>query len=179
MRNQTELKQALWLEESDKEKYLKYFKMLEKTAHYSLNNKPLSDQELSKKYFPWTDSFNFKTINSKMDFEKNNYLFIKDLRATNIYTGKGIGNLSKGIKIHSYKVEPDNKKVSITFSYDKEIDPCPKCLIPESVYSSNAASEWYWKRLSSMFIPIEKNKLNDFNMNDWKIEISFWNPIVY
>ncbi|PAF54989.1 hypothetical protein [Mycoplasmopsis agassizii] len=179
VRNETELKQALRLEENDKEKYLKYFKMLEKTAYYSLNNKPLSDQELSKKYFPWTDSFNFKTINSKMDFEKNNYLFIKDLRATNIYTGKGIGNLSKGIKIHSYKVEPDNKKVSITFSYDKEIDPCPKCPIPESVYSSNAASEWYWKRLSSMFIPIEKNKLNDFNMNDWKIEISFWSPVVY
>ncbi|PAK21339.1 hypothetical protein CJJ23_02790 [Mycoplasmopsis agassizii] len=173
VKNEGELKQALRLEDQDREKYLKYFIALEDYLYWYKTEK-LSDEELSKKYFPWTETFNFDAINSKMDFEKYDYLFVKDLRSTYGDGNVGIGDLSKGIKINSYKIEPESHKFTIEFLYDDEVDPCPNCPLDEQLNHY-----WSWKRLSSMLIPIEKNKISEFNMNDWNLHIRGYSYIPY
>ncbi|PAK20902.1 hypothetical protein CJJ23_04815, partial [Mycoplasmopsis agassizii] len=97
-----------------------------------------------------------------MDFQNYDYLFVKDLRSTYGDGRLGIGDLSKGIKIKYFKIEPESHKLKIMFSYEEEVDPCPNCLLDEL-----SEHYWSWKRLSSMLIPIEKNKISEFNMNDW------------
>ncbi|SMC17629.1 hypothetical protein [Mycoplasmopsis agassizii] len=166
IKNQRDLKQALRLDDQSREKYLKYFKGQEEYFHPSLKNRKVSEEELSKKYFPWTDTFNFDTINSKMDFENYDYLFVKDLRSTYGDGTLGIGDLSKGIKIKYFEIEPESHKLTILFTYEEEVNPCENCLLDEL-----AEHYWSWKRLSSMLVPIEKNKISEFNMNDWDLEI--------
>ncbi|WP_371246281.1 hypothetical protein ACA758_04515 [Mycoplasmopsis agassizii] len=173
IKNDGELKQALRLEDQDREKYLKYFRSLEDYFYWYKKEK-LSDEELSKKYLPWTDTFNFDTVNSKMDFKNYDYLFVKDLRSSYGDGNVGIGDLSKGIKIHSYKIEPENHKLKIMFWYDEEVRGCHNCMADDAWDHS-----WTWKRLSSMLIPIEKNKISEFNMNNWNLDIEGYEYIPY
>ncbi|WP_143823650.1 hypothetical protein, partial [Mycoplasmopsis agassizii] len=162
IKNEKELKQALRLDDQTREKYLKYFKALEEHFYSLLRDRKITQDELSKKYLPWTDTFNFDSIKTKMDFKKYNYLFVKDLRSTLGDGNAGIADLNKGIKIKSYKIEHESQKLNIIFSYDKEVYPCHNCPLDDALDHS-----WSWKRLSSMLIPIEKNKISEFNMNDW------------
>ncbi|WP_371246291.1 hypothetical protein ACA758_04575 [Mycoplasmopsis agassizii] len=163
VRNQDELKQALRLDQKGKEKYLQYYKKLESTRYN--DNPNLSDQKLEGKYSPWSNDFNFDTINAKFDFKKNDYIFLKDLRSAFGNDSLGIVDLNKGIKIGSYKIDADSKKLEINFSYDEETQHCHNCDLDDMFHT------WDWKRLSSMFIPMEKGKINNFDMNDWQLKL--------
>ncbi|WP_371246287.1 hypothetical protein ACA758_04545 [Mycoplasmopsis agassizii] len=163
LKNERDLKKALRLDDEDQNKYLNYFKRIHADNWY-VNNPRLniSDEELLKKYTPWSDNFNFDSIKSKLDFDNYDYLFAKDLYAFP-YNFEG-DDWNRGINIMNYDVEPESKtlKLNLVIEFDTSC---------KGNYCVNYSYKRGWNRLNSLLIPIKKNSIQSFNMNDWNLEI--------
>ncbi|PAK20898.1 hypothetical protein CJJ23_04795 [Mycoplasmopsis agassizii] len=166
VKNEAELKKALRLNDDDQNKYLSYFKAIE-NENQKKNKTDLSNEKILEKYLPWSKTLNLDTIKKNMDFSNYDYLFVKDLYSLKGGPHDNIADLSKGVNIDSYGFDLNTKTLKIKFGFDSEIDPCLDCPVNLIEYTG------LWKRLNSMFIPIAKNSINSFDMNEWNLELIY------
>ncbi|WP_371246285.1 hypothetical protein ACA758_04535 [Mycoplasmopsis agassizii] len=170
VKNEKDLKTVLRLNQEDQGKYLNYFREIV-GGHYNKHKTPPSEEELLKLFTPWSETFNFNTIKSKLDFANYDYLFAKDLNSLNTRTiNYKIADLNRGVNINSYNIDPENKTLKINLGFDFEKQIC---------YGFCAQTYEYrygWNRLNSMFIPIKKNSIDSFDMNRWNLDLEFVYP---
>ncbi|PAK20900.1 hypothetical protein CJJ23_04805 [Mycoplasmopsis agassizii] len=167
VKNEKDLKTSLRLNQEDQSKYLNYFKILLEDP----NKTPPSDEELLREFTPWSDTFNFTTIKSKLDFANYDYLFAKDLYSLNTRTiNYEIADLNGGVNINSYNIDPENKTLKINLGFDFEKQTC------YGICASTYEYRYEWNRLNSMFIPIKKNSIDSFDMNQWNLDLEFLYP---
>ncbi|PAK20998.1 hypothetical protein CJJ23_04290 [Mycoplasmopsis agassizii] len=161
IKNSTELKSSLRLEENDQNEYREYFKKLLSEDEVKKNKD--STNYIKNKFEPWSTTFNFETINNKLDFDKYDYLFVKD-ESVFFKNGDEIEIwLSGGIQLRDYKINLDQKKIYLGY----DIAPsAPKKYGKKTLgFYLNSLPD----RLNSFFIPIEKNKLTQFVIDDWTL----------
>ncbi|PAF55162.1 hypothetical protein [Mycoplasmopsis agassizii] len=166
VKNQDELKKALRLTDEDQVKYKEYFERVH-------NENKLSNFDY-KKYMPWSATFNYEEINKKLDFEKYDYLFLKDFldlrweRIEQNREGKGVPEMETGVEIADIKINPDKKRIEIGLhidNFEEQYDG--------DSHGSYLDSEQMSKgdRLTSFLVPVEKGKIQNFDLNDYKIKM--------
>ncbi|PAF55163.1 hypothetical protein CJF60_00555 [Mycoplasmopsis agassizii] len=166
LKNEDDLKKALRLNDEDQLKYKEYFERI--------HNKNKSVDFDYKKYLPWSDTFNYEEINKKLDFKNYDYLFLKDFwslkweRNYNQFEGKGVPILDAGVEIADIKINPDSKKIQIGLYFvDSWIS------LGDGIHGSHLSNEKMDKgdRLTSFLVPVEKGKIKNFDLNDYKIKM--------
>ncbi|SMC17234.1 hypothetical protein SAMN02745179_00422 [Mycoplasmopsis agassizii] len=165
------LKTQLRISEEEKERFSKFIK--EKV------DSNLTEEQIEK-LKPWNSYFSYNLINEKLDFEKNNYLFVKDLTEfiedSSYYLSekyKEYVKVDKGVQLSDYDVNAETKTITLKFSL-VEIPLVGQLLVPTS---ANPYIYTGPKDTTSWFLPIEKSILSDFDLNEWKIERNFHFPV--
>ncbi|PAF55455.1 hypothetical protein [Mycoplasmopsis agassizii] len=154
--SQENLKKQLRLTADEENKYKNYLERVKK--------KTLTNDEI-KALMPWSDSFNEKSINSKLNLEKFDYIFLKDLWRYIESPMIQVSRVDAGIEIIDYIVNLENKTIKIK-TY----------IVPEKFQTSGVVNQGIsWAnppRTTSFLIPVEKGKISDFNMNEWNIVLT-------
>ncbi|PAK21021.1 hypothetical protein CJJ23_04105 [Mycoplasmopsis agassizii] len=167
IKDENELKKSLRLTDEEQLKYKEYYERI-----YNENKSPDFDY---KKHMPWSDTFNYDLIKQKLDFEKYDYLFLKDFWSflyINVYfetMHSGVWELDGGIELGDFKIDANEKKIEIgLYIPPKKSNEKPR-KIPDRLPSSDI---WYEDpRLNSFLVPIEKGKINTFDLNDYNLWI--------
>ncbi|PAK21277.1 hypothetical protein CJJ23_02930 [Mycoplasmopsis agassizii] len=158
VKNKDDLKASLRLDEEGKTLYKNYLNKLNDLRHEKI--KP---ENLEKEYLPWSSKFNYENIKSKLDFDKYVYLFIKDVASQIFYSSiQGESKLNGGVEISKYNVDINNKTINLEWGW------VPTSEIGDFHGSSPMIRMGVPDRLTSFMIPVEKNKLSEFDFNDWK-----------
>ncbi|WP_371246106.1 hypothetical protein ACA758_03435 [Mycoplasmopsis agassizii] len=164
IKNDNDLKLTLRLDQNSRKVYHDYLKSI--ASKSGLENAEDKDIYLEKKYLPWSKTFNYETIKSRLDFEKYDYLFIKDM--SNFFVNKGRGNelfLEGGLEINDYEINQNNKTIHIEWSHKSTVPADDeRWLIVPGIVSTDIP-----KRFHSFFIPVAKGKISDFKVNDWSM----------
>ncbi|PAK20995.1 hypothetical protein CJJ23_04275 [Mycoplasmopsis agassizii] len=125
------------------------------------------DEEIKEKYFPWSSSFNYDTIKAKLDFDKYDYIFIKDVSYFFRNNLEEDYWLDESLEIDNYKIDVVNKNIymkwGIFVSQATKNDSSNQTV--GDAISTSLPSKFY-----SFFLPFEKNKITDFEINDWSIK---------
>ncbi|PAK20915.1 hypothetical protein CJJ23_04640 [Mycoplasmopsis agassizii] len=171
IKNEDDLKTALRFDNDSWKIYYEYFKSIDnewinvtgqkykEVCYYGSGCEPIKD--LTSRFLPWSKTFNYPLIKYKMNLNKYNYLFLKDFWNLWIPHVEADIFLEGGITIENYDIDVENKNITLDF---REISG----LLPMQFVQN---MEWRARsdRLTSFMIPVEKNKLNDFDFNDWTI----------
>ncbi|WP_143823390.1 hypothetical protein [Mycoplasmopsis agassizii] len=171
VKNESDLKKELRLEEDDQKVYENY---LERYYKKVTDSEKLTNFDY-KKFLPFSDSFNLETIKSKLDFEKYDYIFLKDFWSflyTNVYfetMHSGVWELDGGIELGDFKIDPKEKKIKIgLYIPPKKSNEKPR-KVPDRLPAADIWNED--PRLNSFLVPIEKGKIDTFDLNDYNLWI--------
>ncbi|PAK21188.1 hypothetical protein CJJ23_03180 [Mycoplasmopsis agassizii] len=156
VKNDSDLKSALRLDESGKEYYRKYFR--------EINLSDKTDKELYDDFSPWSNNFNYETFKNKLDFKNFNYLFLKDFANLIAYNDSPESILEGGVEIAKYEIDVVNKTIKIKFFWT------PTTFENDTTDVSEIIQIWNPKRLTSFMIPIKKDKLTSFDFDDWSFK---------
>ncbi|WP_371246104.1 hypothetical protein ACA758_03425 [Mycoplasmopsis agassizii] len=163
IKNEEELKSSLRLDEESKSTYLKYLKSI--ASESELKNVTDKDSYLEKKYLPWSNSFNYETIKSKLDLKKYDYIFIKDSGSYFRNSGEGIEVfLDGGLEIQDYKIDPNSKTFNIKWGHKPTVPSGIDIVVDTAIHSEPSS------RYHSFLIPVEKGSISDFKVNDWSFK---------
>ncbi|WP_371246103.1 hypothetical protein ACA758_03420 [Mycoplasmopsis agassizii] len=158
-----ELKSSLRLDEESKNLYLKYLESI--TEKSTLENVIDKNAFLEKNFLPWSNTFNYDAIKSKLDLKKYDYIFIKDL--ARYFHTEGNGSeyfLDGGLEISNYEVDKNSKEISISWDY-KPTAPKDKNLAAPDIILTGVS-----KRSHSFLLPVEKGGISDFKVDDWSFK---------
>ncbi|PAF55309.1 hypothetical protein [Mycoplasmopsis agassizii] len=158
IKNEDDLKASLRLDEKGKTVYKNYLNQLNE-----LSSDKKSHEDLEKEYLPWSSKFNYENIKNKLDFDKYSYLFIKDVASQILfYNIQGESRLDGGVEISKYNVDINNKTINLEWGW------VPTSNKGDFHGSSPAIRMSVPDRLTSFMIPVEKDKLSEFDFNEWK-----------
>ncbi|PAF55536.1 hypothetical protein [Mycoplasmopsis agassizii] len=124
---------------------------------------------------PWNSHFSYEAIKSKLDLEKNNYLFVKDftnfiVRGENVNWEKELiyNKVDKGIHVSDYRIDKDKKEFYLFLKYSNPPtkEPDRYAARPTMVLRSVFIGP---KGLTSFLLPVDKDEISDFDLNEWKI----------
>ncbi|PAK20984.1 hypothetical protein CJJ23_04220 [Mycoplasmopsis agassizii] len=159
--DETSLRTQLRSTDEEKEKFSKFIK---EKVDANLNNEDIENM------MPWNSYFNYDLINQKLDLEKNNYLFIKDLTEFVDFPNEPseeqliYHKIDKGIQIQDYRIDIPNKTIFLEFSWFK---------VPyEKGYVTLISKPFLFKTpktITSFLLPVDKDEISDFDFNEWKI----------
>ncbi|PAF55220.1 hypothetical protein [Mycoplasmopsis agassizii] len=161
IKSDDELKKALRLTDEEQLKYQNYYKAI--TPESELENVKDEVAYFKERYMPWSNTFNFDVIKSKLDFKKYNYLFIKDFHKTILNHGEAVSRLDGGIDLKDYEIDVTNKKLTLKTGGKPETNDGESFAVTLAVEIDKSG------RLNSFMIPIEKTKLTEFDFNEWEI----------
>ncbi|PAK21342.1 hypothetical protein CJJ23_02265 [Mycoplasmopsis agassizii] len=161
IKSDDDLKKALRLTDEEQLKYLNYYKEI--TPEIDLENVKDETAYFKERYMPWSKTFNFDVIKSKLDFKKYNYLFIKDFHRTIINSGEAVSRLDGGIDLKDYQIDVTNKKLTLKTGAKPETNEGEQFIVNTAVWVDKSG------RLNSFMIPIEKTELTEFDFNEWEI----------
>ncbi|PAF54988.1 hypothetical protein [Mycoplasmopsis agassizii] len=165
--NEDDLKIALRFDDESWKTYYEYFKSIDKVTGWDYNNGCkygpycVAKKDIKSRFLPWSKTFNYPLIKEKMDLKKYNYLFLKDFWNLEVNNGEADVLLDGGITIEDYDIDIKNKNITLDFREKS-------ALLPRQ-FVNNISWTGASNRLTSFMIPIEKNKLSDFDFNDWTI----------
>ncbi|PAK20994.1 hypothetical protein CJJ23_04270 [Mycoplasmopsis agassizii] len=162
IKNNNDLKLALRLGEGDQEKYENYFKLL--IDEKQLNDITEIDKYIKENFSPWKGDFNYETIKSKLDFNKFDYMFIKDVSEFFRSNISAEFSLEYGIEINNYKIDEESKTIYINFIHG------PMNVRGSRVGANSQIQTGIPNRFHSFLIPIKKNRISNFNIYDWSIK---------
>ncbi|PAK21593.1 hypothetical protein CJJ23_01430 [Mycoplasmopsis agassizii] len=124
---------------------------------------------------PWNSHFSYESIKSKLDLKKNNYLFVKDftnfiVKGENVNWEKELvyNKVDKGIHVSDYRIDKNKKEFYLFLKYSnpptKERDKYASkpTVVLNSVFIGP-------KGLTSFLLPVDKDEISDFDLNEWKV----------
>ncbi|PAF54869.1 hypothetical protein [Mycoplasmopsis agassizii] len=157
IKNEEDLKLNLRLSDEDQKVYDEYLKVRD--------YKNLNDMvAIRKEYSPWSDSFNYESVKQKLDLNNSDYIFIKDL--SQFIRNKGTPTeyfLDGGLEIKNYKIDDINKTILVDWGWSPTTP-----FVNGSV--NLAIQTGLPERFHSFLIPVEKGKIFNFNVFDWKMK---------
>ncbi|PAK21789.1 hypothetical protein CJJ23_00385 [Mycoplasmopsis agassizii] len=160
------LKTQLRVSEQEKEKFSQFIK--EKV------DSNLTEEQIEK-LKPWNSYVTFDLIKDKLNLENNNYLFIKDLtrfieNADSYYAEKykAYVKVDTGVQLSDYKINKETKTITLKFSY---------VTVPDSFFVTKTLDIKPYvytgpRKSTSWLVPVDKNELSDFDLNEWTIKIA-------
>ncbi|PAK21510.1 hypothetical protein CJJ23_01830 [Mycoplasmopsis agassizii] len=163
--DEASLKTQLRVSDDEKEKFKKYIKN---------NVDPNLTDEQIEKLKPWNFYFSYDLIKDKLDLNKSHYLFVKDLTDlildsdsySNIFHKK-YEKVNKGVYLKDYKLDKETKTITLNLGYNFLPYEDHSGEITQPVVHPSHYIEP--KALTSFLLPIAKNQLSNFNLNEWKI----------
>ncbi|WP_371246108.1 hypothetical protein ACA758_03445 [Mycoplasmopsis agassizii] len=158
VKNENDLKMSLRLSDNDQKLYDEYL-----LNFFDFKNSK-NILELRHKFLPWSNTFNFEIIKDKLNFNKYDYLFIKDISQYFRFNESSDYLLEGWLEISKYKIDEITKTIYV----DWNIAPT----VPEGITSGadSVIPTSLPKRFHSFLIPVEKGKISDFNVYDWNMK---------